>query len=110
MTVLEGPSTDSHQKWLSGDKVGALDHKQATDILDSLWLLERLVNSLTLYLVFGGTEELFVLKHKDPSILGPDGSDFLEKRCPCISKEVGFSIEQPFIFKKVGGVFISFLF
>lgn len=62
MTVLEGPSTGSHQKWLSGDKVGALDHKQATDILDSLWLLERLVNSLTLYLVFGGTEELFALK------------------------------------------------
>lgn len=34
----------------SGDKVHALDHKQATDILDSLWLLEKLVN--TLYICF----------------------------------------------------------
>lgn len=71
----------------------ALDDKQATDILDSLWLLERLANTLTLYLIFGGTEELFALQHKDPNILGPDNSDFLEKRCPCISKELGFSVE-----------------
>lgn len=71
----------------------ALDHKQATDILDSLWLLERLVNTLSLYLLFGGTEELFALQRKDPNILGSDNSDFLEKRCPCISKELRFSIE-----------------
>lgn len=71
----------------------ALDDKQATDILDSLWLLERLANTLTSYLIFGGTEELFALQHKDPNILGPDNSDFLEKRCPCISKELGFSVE-----------------
>lgn len=73
--------------------MSALDDKQATDILDSLWLLERLVNPLTLYLLFGGTEELFALQHKDPNILGPDNSDFLEKRCPCISKELRFSVE-----------------
>lgn len=86
--------------------MGALDHTQATDILDSLWLLERLVNTLILYLLFGGTEELCALKHKDSNILGPDDSDFLEKRCPCISMELRFSIEQAFIFKKEEGVFI----
>lgn len=77
----------------SGEKVDTLDHKQATDILGSLWLLERLVNTLTLYLLCGGTEDLFALQPKDPNILGPDNSDFLEKRCPSISKHLRFSIE-----------------
>lgn len=85
----------------------ALDHKQATDIFYSLCLLQRLVITLPLYFLVGGTEELFALKHKDTNILGPDDSDFLEKRCPCISKDLRFSIEQPFILKKEGGVFIG---
>lgn len=71
----------------------ALDHEWAPDTLDLLWLPERLVNTLASYLLSGGTEELFALKHKGPNMLGPGASEtgFLEKRCCCISKELRFS-------------------
>lgn len=112
MTIPEGPGTACHLKRLSQQTRWMPLIMNRLEI-DLLWLLERWVNTLAFYLLSGGTEELFALKHKGPNILGPGASEtaFLEKRCCCISKGLRFSSKQPFIFKKEGGVFIkSFLF
>lgn len=91
-------------RWMS------LIRNRLPDILATLWLLERLVNTPASCLLSGGTEELLALKHKGPNILGPGASEtaFLGERCHWTSRSWGSQVSGLSCLKRKGVFLLEF--